>query len=307
MDTKTIFTSPAEVGSFSSLRGILQNPQIKKKEGVMEDLRQIPAFISHHTIRKTFPRRKYLIKGFKEHWQADLAFLDKFSRQNNGYKYILGVIESLSKKVYARGLKKKNALAVKEAFEDIVKEAGYTPLLLHLDKGTEFKGAFKEYLEKMNIKSYHSYSKIAPSIERWWRTLKQRLYTYFTYTGKKRWIDVLQQLVYSYNQTVSSVTKYAPNSVRKEHEQEILHNIYRKYLETPVKKAVYKVNDVVQVARTKLLFEKAGTATFGEEQFIISEVVNTKPKTYRLVDLSGESIAGKYYAEELVLAKRRTS
>lgn len=305
MDAVDVFTTPSEVGSFSQLRGVLQNPKLKNKRNAQDQLKTIPAFISHSTIKKTFPRRKYLIEGYQEHWQADLAFLDKYSRQNKGYKYILGVIDSLSKKVFARPLKKKTSAVVKEAFEDIVKEAGYTPKRIHFDRGTEFRGVFKEFLEQNNIKSYHSYSKIAPSIERWWRTLKQRIYTYFTYTGKKQWYNVLQDFVHSYNQTPHSVTKFAPNDVTKDDEAQILYNIYNKYLREPRKSPVYKLSDVVQIARTKLLFEKAGTATVGEEQFVVSEIVNTKPITYKLKDLSGEPIAGKYYAEELVLAHRR--
>lgn len=154
-------------------------------------------------------------------------------------------------------------------------------------------------MDEKQIKLYHTYSKIAPSIERFWRTLKNRLETYMTYTRKRRWLDVLQPMANTYNQTKHTVTKIAPNDVTTAMEDQILHQIYDKYVAKPVKQSIYKVGDTVKIARTKVMFEKSSTANFSSENFKVSEIVNTKPKTYKLVDLYNEPIAGKYCGEEL--------
>lgn len=301
MNAKSVYTIPNEVGSFSTLHGVLKNPKLKgaKKENVKMELQKIESFVQHTPIKKKFKKRRYMIHGFKELWSMDLAQLDRYARQNSNYKYILGVVEALSKKVFLRPIKKKNAQTVLNAFVDIVKEAGYFPRLISADKGSEFKSVFKKYLDDHNITIYHTYNLHSVFIERFWRTLKNRLETYFTYTGKKRWLEILPQMAHAYNETKHSSTKFIPNLVNKENELQVLHNLYDKYLAEPAKKSVYKAGDIVKVGRNKLLFEKSSTANFTSENFKISKVVNTNPITYKLVDLNNEAIGGNYYAQEL--------
>lgn len=299
MKARNLYTNPNQIGSFTSLHGLLKNPQLKNvpKKLIIDSLNSIDSYVQHKPIKRKFKRRKIIIKGFKELWEIDLADLKKYSRQNGNYRYILGVIEALSKKVYLRPLKKKTAEVVKQAFADIIKEAGYFPLLINGDRGSEWKGTFKKYLNDNNVKLYHTYTH-ANLIERFWRTLKNRLEIYMTQTGKKRWVDILPHIAASYNNTKHSTTKVPPNDVTKEMENYILHNIYDKYAAEPVK-AIYKVGETVKIARNKVLFEKSSTSNFSKENFKISEIVNTKPITYKLIDLNNEPIAGKFYAEEL--------
>lgn len=136
MDARTIYTTPSEIGSFTTAHGVRKNPYLKQtKKEATNQLKEIESFVRHTPVRKTFPGRRYIVKGFQTHWQSDLAVLDRYRKQNSNFRYILGVMESLSKKVYLRPLKKKTAAAVQVAFSDIVREAGYTPKLLHTDKG----------------------------------------------------------------------------------------------------------------------------------------------------------------------------
>lgn len=299
MSAKNLYTNPNEIGSFTSLHGILKNPQLANipKKLIIDSLNSIESYVQHKPIKRKFKRRKIIIKGFKELWEMDLADLKKYTRQNGNYRYILGVIEALSKKVYLRPLKKKTAEVVKQAFADIIKEAGYFPLLINCDRGSEWKGAFKKYLNDNNVKLYHTYTH-ANLIERFWRTLKNRLEIYMTQTGKKRWVDILPHIAASYNNTKHSTTQIPPNDVTKEMENYILHKLYDKYAAEPVK-AIYKLGETVKIARNKVLFEKSSTSNFSKENFKISEIVNTKPVTYKLIDLNNEPIAGKFYAEEL--------
>lgn len=304
MSVKTIFTNPNEVGSFSTLHGVLKNPKLNaklRKKDILKDLQSIDSFVQHKPILKKFKRRRFIIHELGELWAIDLAQLDKYSRQNSNFKYILGVIEGLSKKVFLRAIKKKTALAVRIAFEDIVKEAGYTPRLIHADRGSEWKGVFKDFLREKNIKLYHTITTHSVLIERFWRTLKNRLETYMTYTGKKRWVDILPYMASSYNQTKHSSTNFAPNEVTKQNEFQILHKLYDTYLSEAPATSIYKVGDIVKLGRNKLLFEKSSTANFTKENFRVSEIINTKPITYKLVDFNNEPIQGQYYAQELAL------
>ncbi|KAK9701381.1 hypothetical protein QE152_g30661 [Popillia japonica] len=50
----------------------------------------------HKPARRNFRRRRVIIKGLDDLWQADLADFKLYSRENRGYKYILVVIDAFS-------------------------------------------------------------------------------------------------------------------------------------------------------------------------------------------------------------------
>ena len=47
-------------------------------------------------------------------------------------------------------------------------------------------------------------------------------------------------------------------------------------------------------------FDKGYTPNWTEEIFIISEVLNSNPYTYKIHDLQGEEIVGSFYEQELL-------
>ena len=63
--------------------------------------------------------------------------MDSLSKENNGYKYILTVIDVLSKYTRVEPDKTKSAENLVKAFEKICKK-GRQPEKLYTDKGTEF-------------------------------------------------------------------------------------------------------------------------------------------------------------------------
>ncbi len=67
-----------------------------------------------------FKRRKIFVKGIDDVWQANLLSLDAFSKENEGYKYILVTIEYFSKYAWCVTIKKKDVVAVTEAFKKIL-------------------------------------------------------------------------------------------------------------------------------------------------------------------------------------------
>ena len=48
-------------------------------------------------IRRKFKTRKVIVNHIDEIWAADLVFMDKLSKWNKGYKYLLMVIDVFSK------------------------------------------------------------------------------------------------------------------------------------------------------------------------------------------------------------------
>ena len=153
-------------GALRGLDSFMENrKKWKDKRQVENELIKLETFSVHRPVRRKFPRRRVLVHFINELWSADLASLGKYARQNNGVHYLLVVIDTLSKKMYVRPLKKKNAVEMVSAFSSIIKETkknGFNPpVLLWTDQGTEFKSqAFEDYLKSEKIKGYHTFSPI---------------------------------------------------------------------------------------------------------------------------------------------------
>ena len=54
------------------------------------------------------------------------------------------------------------------------------------------------------------------------------------------------------------------------------------------------------------IFDKGYTPNWTEEIFTIDKVLPTKPVTYKIVDLMGETIEGSFLEQELQRAKQQT-
>ena len=142
-----------------------------------------------------------------------MAFVQDVGKENDGVNYLLVVIDVFSKYVWVRPMKNKTARSLLEAFDSILSE-GRKPEKLRTDKGTEFVNeSFRQYLKKKGIQFYTANNEPKASVvERVNRTLKSKLYRYFTAVSL-RYIDVLQDLVDSYNNTYHRSIGRAPATV----------------------------------------------------------------------------------------------
>ena len=131
-----------------------------------------------------------------------------------GVNYLLVVIDVLSKYVWVRPMKNKTARSLLEAFDSILSE-GRKPEKLRTYESTEFLNeSFQQYLKKKNIQFYAANNEPKASVvERVNRTLKSKLYRYFMAFNSLRYIDVLQDLVDSYNNTYHRSIGRAPATV----------------------------------------------------------------------------------------------
>ena len=94
------------------------------------------------------------------------------------------------------------------AFKKIL-ESGRKPQKIQTDQGTEFFNKhFKDLMKEEEIQLYNTYNETKASVvERVIRTLKTRMWRYFTAKKTMRYIDVLQDLVDSYNKANTGVFK----------------------------------------------------------------------------------------------------
>ena len=186
------------------------------------------AYTLHKPIRHRFSRRHIFTKGIHDLWQADIVDIQSLVQNNDGIKYLLTCIDTFSKYAWVRPLKNKSGLCVKEAFESILKEK--VPLYFQIDKGTKFKNAlFQCQLKEYKIKFYTSENDDikAAMVERFNRTLKTRIYRYFTYSKSYRYVDVLEDLVHSYNHTYHCSIGMSPATVNVKNESLVRQKLFR--------------------------------------------------------------------------------
>lgn len=253
----------------------------------------------HRNAPKHFPRRRYYVNFIDEVWNADLFFLNKeLAKANNNISVYLSVIDAFSKYAWVIPLKNKESKTVVDAFKKIFKER--KPLRLQTDQGSEFKGATIAFLEKQGIDHYFSYSELkVPIVERFNRSIKNRVNKYQKINKTLRFIDVLPGIVEGYNTSYHSSIKMTPRQASlKKNEDQVYKNLFPERKATP--KAVFKVGDRVRLSVTKKLFDKETVEKWTREVFEVSEIRHSpEVVTYGVKDLKGEEIKGSFYKEQL--------
>ena len=113
-------------------------------------------------------------------------------------------------------MKDKKGGTVTEAFKTIFKE-GRKPQFLWTDKGKEFYNKhLKELLDKHRITLYSTENEEKSSVlERWNRTVKNKMWKMFTANNNTVYYNKLANLVKSYNSTKHASIKMTPIEASK--------------------------------------------------------------------------------------------
>lgn len=247
--------------------------------------------------RKNFVRLKTKSLYINEIWSADLAFMEKLAASNNGFRYLLVVVDTLSRYLYVEPMKTKSAAEAKKAFSKIITTKKIKPKKLWVDKGTEFAGEFKSYCEKESIEIYSTNSETKSAFaERNIRSLKSLLYKFMHEKESERYIDELQNFVGVINARVNRMMGMAPNQVRKKHESFLISLTNT----NEAKKAKFYIGDVVRLSKENITFMKGYRQQFTDELFTINDLFALNPPTYILKDQDGKIILGKFYESELI-------
>ena len=127
--------------------------------------------------------------------------------------------------------------------------------------------------------------------ERFFRTLKNKIYKHMNSISKNVYIDKLDDIVNEYNNTYHRTIKMKPVDVKD--------NTYIDFKkEVNDKDPKFKVGDHVRISKYKNIFAKGYMPNWSEEVFVISKIKNTVPWTYVINDLNGEKIIGTFYEKE---------
>lgn len=305
----SLYYDPMQTGSLGGQRALFKAATAKQrwqnnankltKKDVNIWLSGQDAYTLHKPVKRRFLRRKTIVSGINDQFQADLVEMQDFKTENKGYAYILTVIDVFSKFAWALPLKTKTGKDVATALSQVFQKQ--TCRVLQSDFGSEFYNReVKALLEKNSVEHFSTYNNDikASVIERWNRTLKTKLYRWFTASNSFQWVKILPKIVTTYNSSYHRTINMAPKDVNLSNQEDIWLAMYSTPMHSK-KQQPLKVNDSVRISRQKFVFDKGYTKNFSSEVFIISKVLQTFPVTFKLVDQHKVPIEGSFYADEL--------
>ena len=226
---------------------------------------------------------------------------------NRGYVYILIFIDCFTKKVFARPLKKKNAIEMANATESILNDLDHFPNTVITDEGLEYYNSkVRSIFAEKSIHHYSIKTKMKASIvERFNRTLKSRLEKYFYTYKTKNWVDVLSQFVTNYNKTYHRSIGMSPDEVNDKNATQVFKKLFP-YIDLEVKPRL-STGDKVRILKEKTIFEKGYSRTWSDEIYLISKVKQTAGRVWYLLETkNGDKVPGiKYYWELNLVDKKK--
>ena len=311
---KEIYYNPENPGSFGSVNKLYERAKLKNHNITLEDVKNWLSgeltYTLHKQARQNWKREKILVSAPCEQYQADLVDMQSFSRQNKGFRYILTIIDCFTRYAYAIPVKSKNKNDVKQAFQKVFDDL--PPCKLQTDRGTEFlNDIVQSYLESKGIHYFNTYNtkfKCA-IVERFNRTLKSRMYKYFTANGTRKYIDVLPKLVDSYNRSFHRSIGTTPINVNDNNKLDVFRNIYKfpdeeTYRAQKISKP--KLLEGQEVRRKYELnpFDKGFYPTWTDVIYRIAKSIKGKEKAmYKLLDEHGNELKQRFYPEEIQKVK----
>lgn len=303
-----------EPEGYSSLSALWRRVQSDKKAGVAPSdlnfaglrrwLHEQNTYSRHYPRKKRFKRNRVVAYAIDECWQGDLIDLSKIKRDNRGVTFLLCCTDVLSKYAFVEPLKSKTGIETAAALERIFK-LGRVPDKFVCDAGKEFlNSAVRQLFKEYDVRLIVTQSDVkASAVERFNRTLKEKIFKMFTAAQTSNYIDYLPAIVKAYNMSYHRGIKMKPANVTDTNFKRAFRNLYgSKWPDLPRHKAVYKfdVGDEVRVTMNKPVFEKGYIGTYTREIFTVVRRLPRYPVVYKLQDENGEDIDGIFYESELV-------
>ena len=113
-----------------------------------------------------------------------------------------------------------------------------------------------------------------------------------TAISKNVYLDVLDDIVDKYNNTIHRTVNMKPIDVTDDSYSEYDEDFNKKDPE-------FKDGDSIRISKYKNIFAKGYTPSWSEEVFVVSKIKNSFPWTYVFSDLNGKVITGSFWEKEL--------
>ena len=108
---KSVYFDPKRVSSYGGVDALLRVTRVPRKI-VEEWLSEQDAYTLHKPARRHFRRRRVVVGGPRQQWQADLVDLSNFKTDNDGMTFLLTVIDVFTKVAWCVPMKNKSAASL---------------------------------------------------------------------------------------------------------------------------------------------------------------------------------------------------
>ena len=255
---KTYHTAshPAGYGGLKKLEEATGATQSQIREfAETEDLYQ-----KFKPARKKFPRAEMKFEPYNVLWAADTVFMKALAPYNNNKSYWLVVIETLSRQLSIELLETLKGVDVAKGFLKIIKKRKKPCQVLFTDFGSEFYSKpFRDLCRHYRIRLYSTGSETKSFlVERINRTILQKLWPLLAKKNTWSYINLLDKIVQSYNNSKHRSLGVSPNSINDSNYIPILNKRFRKQ----AKKPKFKKSQKVRVAYQKKTFSKGYSQSY---------------------------------------------
>ena len=302
------FHTPGHPIAYSAPSAVARFFNISEKK-VRDILEHSDTYVLHREYKRPRVFNPYFIYNRRELVQADLIDIQSIHTTNDNVKYLLVIIDVFSRKIWVYPLKRKNSGSMMEALRAWQQDIDRLPEVFSTDHGTEFfNRPVQNFFASNNVDQQLAVGTSKAAIaERVNKTLQILIYKYLTDKETLRYIDVLPQLVETYNNRKHRALAYqfSPNEADLPRNEPEVLGIHRARIQkVKRKKPKFKVGDIVRVKTDSRVIDTAKRAyaeQFRGEYFTIFRV-NTRlpiPLYYLRSNNTNEEIRGGFYAEEL--------
>jgi transposase InsO family protein len=277
--------------------GLVSLQKLYKKLDKKIPLSQLKEFLktqeTEQLMRQTPQQKGYkpiVVYSANDQWQIDLIDISKYSKWNSGVKYLMGIVDVFSRKALVVPLQSKSETASSLGF--ILKN--HKPILIQTDNGTEFLNKkFQKLLKSHSIR--HTTVAVGDHrrqgiVERFNRTIERLIAKYQESRRTNRYIEVLDDLVFNYNNTYHRIIRDTPeNRFNSNPNQGI---IYRNNFTPDINKG-----DLVRILINKTTFQKGYENTYSKQVYKVSD---GNHYTYRLTELQGKLLPKSFQYYDLL-------
>ena len=222
-----IYYNPSHPASYEGEKAVYDAVKREKKYKISHGqirkwLQNQDAYSLNKAVKRNFQHGHVIVSGIDDQWDADLASFAHDADENDGYKYLLVVIDIFSRYAWIEPIKDKTAKEVVKAFNKIISK-GRKPRKLRTDAAKDFTSkGFQEYVKSKDIAHFTTHSeKQANYVERFIKTINSQIWHDISSQNSRRYIDVLQKLVDSYNKSWHSGILSEPINVNKQNESKL--------------------------------------------------------------------------------------
>ena len=243
-----------------------------KKHFILEWLRkQEPA---QRTAKRIISKKDFLpiYNEAPNAYQIDLTFFDRYTKQNKGYNTLFTAINTNTRFVYAYPSKNKSMDEIIKIIRDMIKKTEIDSITC--DKGLEFNNInFRNFCENEEIELYlvKGDSHKLGIINRFHRTLKEKLTKNFIATDSVNWIDVIDEIIKNYNNSYNRGIETTPNNINGFKEIENIEKFKNKTDELKSRDN-YNVGDSIRLLEDKKLFQDKMIPKYSKEVYKILKV-----------------------------------